>query len=171
VTWGALQVMTWSFWQAYCDEAYAIISNDYLTGEKETPDGFNMAQLQADLQVLSEFVTRCQSCSAHQRLSKQPAQPRRHQDWQKPNQRSPDDRRTCCASPFRWPAVARRFVRMHLEEKNDSHPGLESQRVRAVFNHAGSSAGPGFLDRLRRRRRPHLSLRQLAPDGIRTSER
>jgi hypothetical protein len=52
VTWGALQVMTWSFWEAYCDEAYAIISNDYLTGKKETPDGFNMTQLQADLQDL-----------------------------------------------------------------------------------------------------------------------
>jgi hypothetical protein len=52
VTWGALQVMTWPFWEAYCDEAYAIISNDYLTGKKETPDGFNMAQLQADLQDL-----------------------------------------------------------------------------------------------------------------------
>ena len=30
VTWGALQTMTWSFWEAYCDEAYAILSKDYL---------------------------------------------------------------------------------------------------------------------------------------------
>jgi hypothetical protein len=52
VTWGAMQVMTWSFWEAYCDEAYAIISNDYLTDKKETPGGFNMTQLQADLQDL-----------------------------------------------------------------------------------------------------------------------
>jgi hypothetical protein len=49
VTWGALQVMTWSFWAAYCDEAYAILSNDYLTGKKKTPGGFSMAQLEADL--------------------------------------------------------------------------------------------------------------------------
>jgi len=49
VTWGALQVMTWSFWDAYCDEGYAIISNDYLTGKKVSPQGFNMQQLQADL--------------------------------------------------------------------------------------------------------------------------
>ncbi|MGA2102581.1 MAG: hypothetical protein ABSG34_15855 [Candidatus Sulfotelmatobacter sp.] len=49
VTWGALQVMTWSFWEAYCDESYAILSNDYLTGKKTTPQGFNLAQLQADL--------------------------------------------------------------------------------------------------------------------------
>ena len=49
VTWGALQVMTWSFWEAYCDEAYAILSTDYLSGKKTTPQGFNMEQLQADL--------------------------------------------------------------------------------------------------------------------------
>jgi hypothetical protein len=52
VTWGALQMMTWSFWEAYCDEAYAIISNDYLTAKKVTDDGFSMQQLQADLQDL-----------------------------------------------------------------------------------------------------------------------
>jgi hypothetical protein len=49
VTWGALQVMTWSFWEAYCDEAYAIISNDYLTGKKATPAGFSLQQLREDL--------------------------------------------------------------------------------------------------------------------------
>jgi hypothetical protein len=49
VTWGALQVMTWSFWETYCEEAYAIVSNDYLTGKKLTAQGFNMAQLQEDL--------------------------------------------------------------------------------------------------------------------------
>jgi hypothetical protein len=49
VTWGALQVMTWSFWEAYCDEAYAILSTDYINGKKEAPQGFSMAQLQADL--------------------------------------------------------------------------------------------------------------------------
>jgi hypothetical protein len=49
VTWGALQTMTWTFWEAYCDEAYAIISNDYLTGKQTSPEGFSMQQLQADL--------------------------------------------------------------------------------------------------------------------------
>ncbi|MGP0020052.1 MAG: hypothetical protein ACLPHP_15885 [Candidatus Sulfotelmatobacter sp.] len=49
VTWGALQVMTWSFWEAYCDEAYAILSTDYLDGDKKAPQGFDLAQLQADL--------------------------------------------------------------------------------------------------------------------------
>lgn len=49
VTWGALQVMTWSFWEAYCDEAYAILSADYLNGNEQAPQGFSMQQLQTDL--------------------------------------------------------------------------------------------------------------------------
>ena len=49
VTWGSLQRMTWSFWEAYCDEAYAILSKDYLNGKKQAPQGFSLAQLQADL--------------------------------------------------------------------------------------------------------------------------
>jgi len=49
VTWGALQTMTWSFWETYCEEAYAIVSNDYLTKKKQTPQGFNLTQLQTDL--------------------------------------------------------------------------------------------------------------------------
>jgi len=52
VTWGALQMMTWSFWEAYCDEAYAILSEDYLDGTKKSPLGFSMEQLQADLSDL-----------------------------------------------------------------------------------------------------------------------
>jgi hypothetical protein len=49
VTWGALQIMTWSFWGTYCDEAYAILSNDYLNGKKKAPQGFSLKELQADL--------------------------------------------------------------------------------------------------------------------------
>jgi hypothetical protein len=49
VTWGVLQQMTWSFWAAYCEEAYAILSNDMLTGKKKSPQGFSLQQLQADL--------------------------------------------------------------------------------------------------------------------------
>jgi hypothetical protein len=49
VTWGALQTMTWSFWETYCDEAYAIISADYINNKKQAPQGFSMKQLQIDL--------------------------------------------------------------------------------------------------------------------------
>jgi hypothetical protein len=52
VTWGALQTMTWGFWAAYCDEAYAILSPDFLekkAGQTVAPSGFNLAQLLEDL--------------------------------------------------------------------------------------------------------------------------
>ena len=49
VTWGALQVMTWTFWEAYCDEAYSLLSKDYLNGKKQAPQGFSMNELQEDL--------------------------------------------------------------------------------------------------------------------------
>jgi len=52
VTWGALQTMTWGFWAAYCDEAYAILSPDYLEqkgGKAVVPAGFDLQQLQEDL--------------------------------------------------------------------------------------------------------------------------
>lgn len=49
VTWGALQRMTWTFWETYCDEAYAILSNDSLNGKNENAAGFNVQQLQEDL--------------------------------------------------------------------------------------------------------------------------
>jgi hypothetical protein len=55
VTWGALQTMTWGFWAAYCDEAYAILSPDFLEqkkGQPVTPNGFNVQQLLADLSDL-----------------------------------------------------------------------------------------------------------------------
>jgi hypothetical protein len=47
--------MTWGFWAAYCDEAYAIISPDFLEQKKSqpvTPDGFNVQQLLEDLSDL-----------------------------------------------------------------------------------------------------------------------
>ena len=52
VTWGALQTMTWTFWEAYCDEAYAILSPDYMDDKQQAPQGFSMTQLQADLSDL-----------------------------------------------------------------------------------------------------------------------
>jgi hypothetical protein len=58
VTWGALKKMTWGFWDAYCDEAYAIISEDWLTAADRTPIGFDMAALQKDLKELGQTLSR-----------------------------------------------------------------------------------------------------------------
>lgn len=50
VTWGALQRMTWAFWDAYVDETYAVLPSDYdrLQG-KALANGFNEDQLKQDL--------------------------------------------------------------------------------------------------------------------------
>jgi hypothetical protein len=49
VTWGALQRMTWAFWTRYCDEAYALVSTDMLTGAGTSPAGFDIETLRTNL--------------------------------------------------------------------------------------------------------------------------
>jgi hypothetical protein len=51
VTWGRLQEMTWAFWDRYCDEAYCIISNDFLSGGK-APNGLDLSALNSDLALV-----------------------------------------------------------------------------------------------------------------------
>lgn len=53
VTWGALVRMTWAFWDAYVDEAYAIVSRDFLTAKGQTPQGFDLQALLADLKEVT----------------------------------------------------------------------------------------------------------------------
>jgi len=52
VTWGRLQELTWSFWGRYCDEAYCILSDDFLKQGK-APNGFDLAALEADLALVT----------------------------------------------------------------------------------------------------------------------
>jgi hypothetical protein len=52
VTWGGLQNMTWKFWDAYCDEAYAVISPEWCSKNSCNPNGVNIKQLMADLSAL-----------------------------------------------------------------------------------------------------------------------
>jgi hypothetical protein len=52
VTWGRLQLMTWSFWDRYCDEAYCILSNDFLE-KGRAPNGFDLAALERDLRLVT----------------------------------------------------------------------------------------------------------------------
>ena len=49
VTWGAVQWMSWNFLKVYVDEMYAVLSQDWIGPNKLAPDGFDFAQLQADL--------------------------------------------------------------------------------------------------------------------------
>ena len=49
VTWGKLKSMTPDFYAAYSDEAYAVLSPDWLMPGGKAPPGFNLEQLKADV--------------------------------------------------------------------------------------------------------------------------
>ena len=49
VTWGALQTMTWEWFNTYCDEAYACLAPDWFTNGHI----FNQAALLADAQAIA----------------------------------------------------------------------------------------------------------------------
>lgn len=53
VTWGGLKLMTRAFWDAYCDESYAVFSNDFFRGGR-TPVGFDEKGLLQDLRKITE---------------------------------------------------------------------------------------------------------------------
>jgi hypothetical protein len=52
VTWGALKRMTWRFWLAYADEAWALLSRDFITAAGTTPAGLSWEALAAAMVTL-----------------------------------------------------------------------------------------------------------------------
>ena len=52
VTWGRIQQITTDFYKKYCDEAWVLLSTEMLNGQKKSPEGFDLVQLQADLTAL-----------------------------------------------------------------------------------------------------------------------
>lgn len=52
ITWGQKQRMTLAFWNAYCDEAHALLSSDWISATGLDPQNFNLSQLQADLALI-----------------------------------------------------------------------------------------------------------------------
>jgi hypothetical protein len=54
VTWGALKSMSWQFYNAYMDEAFAVLSPDWLNAKEVAPSGFNLAALQQDLAQVTQ---------------------------------------------------------------------------------------------------------------------
>lgn len=48
-TWGRLKAMTWRFYEAYMDEAYAVLSRDWLEKNRKAPSGFQLDTLEKDL--------------------------------------------------------------------------------------------------------------------------
>lgn len=54
ITWGQRQQMSWAFFQKYCDEAYGIITQDWLNAQQVSPAfGLDLPALQAALQSVS----------------------------------------------------------------------------------------------------------------------
>ncbi len=49
VTWGRLKAVTWRFFVAYMDEAYAVLSRDWFAASHAAPSGFGLAALKRDL--------------------------------------------------------------------------------------------------------------------------
>jgi hypothetical protein len=55
ITWGQPKRMTWAFWKTYCDEAYAILSQDQVNGTTGlTASGFKLDSLNDDLAAVKD---------------------------------------------------------------------------------------------------------------------
>ena len=54
ITWGALKKMSWAWLDAYCDEAYALLSRDWLDQAGHSPANFDFAALQADMLAIRQ---------------------------------------------------------------------------------------------------------------------
>jgi len=53
ITWGELLTMTESFEESYCEEAYAVVSDDWAQGGHAAPSGVLIDELLADLQAVA----------------------------------------------------------------------------------------------------------------------
>ena len=49
VTWGQRKRLSWEFFDRYCDEAFAILSDDWVSASGQSPSGFDLAAMQKDL--------------------------------------------------------------------------------------------------------------------------
>ena len=53
ITWGKPKKMTWAWFEKYCSEAYALVSNDWLESSGISPSGFDLATLERDLNLVT----------------------------------------------------------------------------------------------------------------------
>jgi len=58
VTWGSLKRMTWSFFDTYCDEAFAVLSHDWINKKGLAPNEFDLAALQQDLGQIDNLAAK-----------------------------------------------------------------------------------------------------------------
>lgn len=69
ITFGGKQKMTWDFWETYNDEAYAIITQDFMKGDKN-PLGLNLAAMEEDLMRLTQEKIRLANRLAQEKADK-----------------------------------------------------------------------------------------------------
>jgi len=53
VTWGELKSMSWDFYNAYADESFAVISQDFIEANGLNPAGFDLTALESDLKAVT----------------------------------------------------------------------------------------------------------------------
>lgn len=54
VSWGALYRMTWAFFAAFCEEAYALADREWIEQTGQSPGGLTLEALEAQMQSLKE---------------------------------------------------------------------------------------------------------------------
>ncbi|OCX52172.1 hypothetical protein BEL04_11830 [Mucilaginibacter sp. PPCGB 2223] len=57
ISWGKKRRMTWDFWFAYAEEAYAVLSHSFIKNNK-TPQGFDLDSLKEDLMNITQQKVR-----------------------------------------------------------------------------------------------------------------
>ena len=53
ITWGQKKTMSWKFVETYFEEAYAVLSTDWVDGTRTAPSGFAFDELQKDLAAIT----------------------------------------------------------------------------------------------------------------------
>jgi hypothetical protein len=53
VTWGSLYDISWPFLSAYCEEAWAVLSPEWIAADGKSPSGFDTPTLLSDLGLFS----------------------------------------------------------------------------------------------------------------------
>ncbi len=53
VTWGSIKICTWRWWSAYVDEAFAVLSPEWVEDALAAPNGFDLEQLRSDLGAIT----------------------------------------------------------------------------------------------------------------------
>jgi hypothetical protein len=66
VSCGSVRTMTWDFYRAYNEEAYAVLSPEWYGDEKRSPEGYNLSALEREISVLRHALALNTADASHQ---------------------------------------------------------------------------------------------------------